>query len=104
MGRKQTQTPKERAAYERGYRAGRSSKQPVKVELDLHSPEKLLLRQIYEKLQVLFIVTKNQEASILTLQKEQAKLRSAILTLLADPQAREDAMAVIRKFQYERSG
>lgn len=98
------QTKAERAAYEKGWRVGRSSAKhdPPPPSFDLHSPEKLLLKQIYEKLHVVFLQIKNLYVEISQLRAEQTKLRSVVLTLLADPQAREDAMAVIKKFNQER--
>lgn len=92
----------ETKAYQQGYRAGQ--KKPQKQEqnpLDLTKPEKLLLQQIYAKLHVVFLLTKNLGIEVSQLRAEQVKLRSVVLTLLADPQAQHDREAVERDLRIQ---
>jgi hypothetical protein len=69
--------------------------------VDLDPADSLLLRQIDSKTQVAIIQLRNLNVEIQTLREEQKKLRSVVLTLLADPQAREDALAVLREWRIE---
>lgn len=62
----------------------------------------LLLEQNYAQTKAVFIVLKNVQAEVQSLQTETKKLRSAVLALLADPKHTEEAAAVIRKFNQER--
>lgn len=74
----------------------------LEIQLRRQNPElppfehSLPIRQIGEKCSVILIQLRNLNVEIQLLRAEQAKLRSLVLTLLADPQAREDAMAVIK--------
>lgn len=70
--------------------------------VDLDPADSLLLRQISEKAQVCIIQLHNLNAEIQTLKEEQKKLTSAVLTLLSDPQAREDAVAVLKDFHIQK--
>lgn len=63
----------------------------------------IVIRKTYEKQQVLFILLKNAIVEIQELRTEQAKLRSVVLTLLADPQAREDAVAVLKDWNIQKN-
>lgn len=61
-------------------------------------PLDIIIRQTYEKLQVVFIHVHNLGVEVSQLRAETQKLRSVVLTLLADPQAREDALAVLKEY------
>ena len=65
-------------------------------------PLDITIRKTYAQTKAVFIVIRNLQIEIQELRVEHEKLRSAVLTLLSDPQAREDAAAVIRKFTHER--
>lgn len=66
--------------------------------VDLDPADSLLLRQISEKATITIRQLHNLQIEVSELRAEQAKLRSVVLTLLADPQAREDAVAVLKDF------
>lgn len=72
-------------------------------EHKLSPATELLIQQTYEKQQVLFILLKNLSVEIQELRTEQTKLRSAILTLLADPQAQQDAVAVLKDWNIHKN-
>lgn len=94
-------TRAEKLAYNRGYASGRKRQPPPDESLDLHSPEKLLLRQTYEKLQVIFLVVKNLGVEVSQLRAEQKALRSMVLALLTDPQAQHELEAMARSIRIE---
>lgn len=71
--------------------------------VDLDPADSLLLRQIAEKLSICIIQLNNSNVEIQKLRAEQAKLRSVVLTLLADPQAREDAVAVLKDWHIQKN-
>lgn len=66
-------------------------------------PYDVLLQEIHDQTRIACIMLHNLQVEVSQLRAEQAKLRSVVLTLLADPQAREDALAVIKKFNQERN-
>lgn len=71
--------------------------------VDLDPADSLLLRQIAEKQTVAIIKLHNLDVQIQELHQTQKKLVALVATLLADPKAREDALAVIKDFQYHKN-
>lgn len=70
--------------------------------VDLDPADSLLLRQIAEKCTVAIRQLHNLNVEIQELRAEQTKLRTVVLTLLADPQARHDAVAVLKDFYQQQ--
>jgi hypothetical protein len=67
-----------------------------------NTPLDVIIRNTCANVAILLTKTHNLQVEVSQLRAEQAKLRSVVLTLLADPQAREDALAVLKKFNQER--
>lgn len=61
----------------------------------------LIIRQTSEKQQVIFLKLQAVLVEVQELRAETRKLRSVVLTLLADPQAREDAVAVLKEWSFK---
>lgn len=68
-----------------------------------NTPLDIIIRNTCANVAILLTKVHNLQVEVQELRTEQAKLRSVVLTLLADPQAREDALAVLRKFEQERN-
>lgn len=71
--------------------------------VDLDPADSLLLRQIAEKLTVAIIKLHNLDVQIQELRTENKALRSVVLTLLADPQAQHDAVAVLKDWNIHKN-
>jgi len=78
----------------------RRGRRPI---VDLDPADSLLLRQIHEQATILIRKQHVLWVEVSELREEQKKLRAVVLTLLADPQAREDAEAVIREFMFTKN-
>lgn len=87
-------TDRDKLYWQKGYRAGKKDK----PKLTPNEETTLLLRQIAEKGTITIRQLHNLNVEIQSLRAEQAKLRSVVLTLLADPQAQHDAEAVLKDF------
>ncbi len=85
-------------------RAERLTKRMALSQPPPSEPLDLVIRQTYEKTHVLFLTLQALQVQVQELRAETTALRSVVLTFISnDPQVREDASAVIRKFIQERT-
>lgn len=86
-------------------KSSKSSKPPERRYTQrrvLDAESELVLRQTYEKLQVLFLVVKNLQVEVQTLTASIAKRDALWLAILEDPEARKEASFELLKETQQR--
>ena len=69
---------------------------------DQTEPLDVVIRKTYAQTTALFHKLNALQVQVQELREDQTRLRSVVLTLLADPQAREDALAVLKDFKFNK--